>query len=161
MKGQILEIAFLDMAGNLLLPNINGNPSKKVHQTISMNPTMNTPSGNDEFNDANDFAYNIQMTSNSIADNFYSASSSTTSSNNNANSSVNSNNNSSTTDSTTLVSSSPSSTPTANNFVGQFSNQSQSSNMQQAQISLDDPKVATKTSKSNIILTLKKRFYFF
>lgn len=136
LKGQILDISFLDVMGNLLS---NSNTSKSPTSTSS-NPSTNSKANNDQdlSNLDIDFSYlSTSQVSNSIADNFYGSSVCT----------ANNNSNSGDTNSTgngTNSSSSPITTPTVNSFVNPFSNPSTS----QIFFAADDSKLPNKTSKS-------------
>ena len=142
LKGQILEIGFLDINGNLMAP-INSNLNYATGK-IDTNSGTKKQSNIDE---DDDFNFNAQILSNSIADNFYGQPLTTT---NNSNTSANSTNQdvSSTSGVGTATSSSPTITPNANSFVNPFSNSAPPS-------SADEIKLFTKPSKSKSISKLK------
>lgn len=107
LKGQIMDIAFLDMNGILLTPVNSNNNQSTSHKS-------STKIIEAEFEDLDiDFDYGAGMISNSIADNFFGGPSggSVSSSNSQAH------------ETTSGSSSSPNTTPTANSFVNPFANQ--------------------------------------
>ena len=127
LKGQILDIAFLDMNGILLtLVNSNNNLDSS---TKSMSKLVE-----DDLDLDIDFNLNAQMLSNSIADNFFFGASSNVATNEQLSHEI-----------TSGSSSSPNTTPTANSFVNPFGN-----NSQQPNEDLKENKFFNKNSKSKL-----------
>lgn len=118
LKGQILDISFLDINGNLLSTTEDTTSSTKAPQSANSGSNTDLQS-NDDF-DINEFTYlSDSHLSNSIANNFYGAP--TTASSTNNSSTINSNTSSSFNDSG-INNSSPTS-GTTSSFVNPFSNQ--------------------------------------
>ena len=131
LKGQILDIAFLDMNGILLtLVNSNNNLDSSTKSMSKL--------ADDDLDLDIDFNLNAQMLSNSIADNFFFGASS--------NAAATTNNEQLSHEITSASSSSPNTTPTANSFVNPFGNNSQ----QQPNEDLKENKFFNKISKSRI-----------
>ena len=157
LKGQILEIAFLDLSGNLMTP-INSNlNSSKVDSSGCNSSSAKKQSSNIDDEDDLDFNFvpNAQILSNSIADNFYGQSHSTTTALQHQNSSSSNLVNNELNSTSGASSSSPNVTPTTT-FVNPFSN----SVPPPPPLSADDVKIFTKSTKSTNYFLLFKNLIF-
>lgn len=139
LKGQIIDVAFLDMNGILLTP-VNTN----INQSIASRHTTKQIETDLEDLDI-DFDYTTGMFSNSIADNFFGGP---------AGGSVSSSNNEQNVDTNSGSSSSANTTPTGSSFVNPFATQQSQEDTKESKENPKDSKMFLKNSKSNLSLII-------